>query len=344
MANGPTALSGTERILIVRTSAMGDIVHALPALSRLRTTHPGLRIGWVVERAFAGLLDGHPDIDELIPVDLRTWRRSIASARTWREVAAFSEAMSRFSPDLVLDLMGTHKSGVIAAWTLADRRIGLRRRDRREPSSALWLSEAVAGHGRHAVDRMLSVVDGVGVSGGPVEFRGERLPANPWSGGPESGAEFALLHPMTAWSNKSYPLGSWSEAIRSLKAETGLDTWVAWGPGEEETAREIASSAGARALEELASLPQLTALSRAARIVLGGDTGPLHLAHAQGTAVVCVMGPTDPETNGPYGAPESVVVHRLPCSFCHQRLDGARACLLAITPAEIVEAAVRALG
>lgn len=334
-----------ERILIVRTSALGDIVHALPVLVRLRELNPDARIGWVVESVFAPLLEGHPDLDELIPVGLRSWRHRAFSTRTWREIAAFSSAIDAFSPDIVLDLMGTHKSGVIGAFSLADRRFGLARADRREPSSAIWLSDTVPAQGRHAVDRMLSVLAALEEDGSTreVEFGGNRLAEASCTGGPPTGSRYALLHPRTAWANKNYPEASWSTVVRLLKQRAGLVTWVAWGPGEEQAARTVARDGGARVLGELATFPQLVALSKKAAVVLGGDTGPVHLAHALETPVVCVMGPTDPERNGPYASPESSVVHRLPCSFCHRRLDETKACLLNIEPGEIVDQALARL-
>ncbi len=335
------------RILIVRTSAMGDIVHALPVLSRLREHLPGARIAWVVEKVFAPLLEGHPGLDTVIPIGLRTWRKEPLTRRTWQEFTEFLRSLDAFSADTVLDLMGSHKAGLIAACTLADRRLGLTRADRREPSSAIWMSETAPARGSHAVDRMLSVLDAGLLTAAPgerVDLGGDSLPAEPWNLGPKAGDAFALLHPRTAWRNKDYPPESWSRVARSVRRECGLETWVAWGPGEEATAHHIAQESQARVLEELTTMPQLVALSRAARLVLGGDTGPVHLAHALGTPVVCVMGPTDPERNGPFRSPENTVVHPLPCSFCYQRLDDAKACLLNISPERVVERALGVLG
>lgn len=341
------------RILIVRTSAMGDIVHALPVLDRLRRAFPDARIGWVVERVFAPLLEGHTDLDAVIPIGLRTWRHRPLSKQAWREFSEFRRALDSFSADTVLDLMGSHKAGLIGALTLADRRLGLDATDRREPSSAIWLSETAPARGSHATDHMLSVLEAGGLTtdpGAEVSLGGDRLPSEPWTGGPSSAEPFALLHPRTAWSNKDYPARSWGEVARRVRLEAGLSTWIAWGPGEEDSAREVADAAraanepGARVLERLPTLPQLVALSRAARLVLGGDTGPVHLAHAVGTPVVCVMGPTDPERNGPYRAPLDTVVHRLPCSFCHQRLDEVKACLLNISPEQVAQRALEVLA
>ncbi len=285
--------------------------------------------------------------DSRIRACLPTLRR-LLSAGTWRETGRFLAALHGFSAEIVLDLMGSHKAGMIAAATLADRRLGLTGEFRRERSSAIWISERIEARGTHAVDHMLSVLDGLelDVSSEAAHFAGDRLPAKAWTGGPEEADRFALLHPRTAWKNKDYPLGQWREVISALKETTDLDTWVAWGPGEQAAAVELAEAAGgaARELPALASLPQLVALSRAAELVIGGDTGPVHLAHAVGTPVVCVMGPTDPERNGPYRSAESAIIHRLPCSFCYQRLESTKPCLLEIRPQQIVERSARRLG
>lgn len=336
-----------QRVLIVRTSAMGDIVHALPVLERVRRLLPRAQIGWVVEAAFAPLLEGHPSLDAVLPVGLRTWRRRPWSRVSWREAIEFLGRLQNFSADIVLDLMGTHKAGLIGACTLADHRLGLRRADRREPSSAIWMSATTPATGRHSVDRMLSVLsagDLVPNNREPTSFGPDLLPSRPWRRGPDATGQFALLHPCTSWSNKNYPVESWSTVVRSLRREAGLETWIAWGPGEEARARRLAELAEAKILETLTTLPELVALSRAARLVLGGDTGPVHLAHALGTPVVCVMGPTDPDRNGPYGMPEAAVAHRLPCSFCYRRLDEPKACLLNIAPEQVVEKAIAILG
>lgn len=329
------------RILLIRTSALGDIVHALPVLSELRRTVPGAHIGWVVEDVFAPLLEDHPDLDRVLPVRLRSWRHRLLSPEAWRETGRFLADLHEFSADIVLDLMGSHKAGVIAAATMADRRLGLAREYRRERSSSLWLSESFAAHGEHAVDHMLSVLQGLSPQNDShrVDFAGDRLPSKTWSEGPTEKERFVLLHPRTAWRNKDYRLEDWAEVVRQLSRETGLATWVGWGPGEQSDALELEklSEGAARSLPELLSLPELVAISRAASLVLGGDTGPIHLAHAVGTPVVCVMGPTDPLRNGPYGSRESAIFHRLACSFCYQRLESTKPCLLEIRPAQVAE-------
>jgi heptosyltransferase-1 len=337
------------RILIVRTSAMGDVVHALPVLTALRRHLPEAKIGWVVEESMAPLLQGHPDLDELLVVRLRHWRqyrRSLA-AQSWSELRVFLSSLNRFAPDAVLDLMGNHKAGVISALTLADRRIGFARTSRREPSSAIWISQPVTPRGTHAVDRMLSLLDALDLPAEPADFGPEKLfreelartaatPKNP---------PYVLLHPGAGWTNKRYPPAWWGEAARRLHEAAGALTWVAVARGEEDLAAGVQAAGGeAVRLVPATDLPALAALIRGARLMLGGDSGPTHLAHALGTPVLMVMGPTDPERSGPYGAPERALCRRLPCSFCYQRFAETKACLLEIPPRLVAERAAEMLG
>lgn len=330
------------RILIVRTSALGDIVHSLPVLTALRREIPQARIGWVIEEVFVPLLEGHPALDELIPVRTRSWRRRIGHASTWRELGRFLAALDRFGAEIALDLMGNHKGAAIAALSMADRRIGLGRRWRREPSSAVWLSAPVAPRGRHAVERALSVLDGLGLPPSAVDFGGDDL----FRDAPRPEAPSGLLlHPGAGWANKTYPAQDWGEAARRIGEAVGLRTRVSAGPGEGPLAdRVVAASGGwARRLGD-ESIAELAAAIRSSALVLGGDTGPIHLAHGLGVPVLCVMGPTDPAIHGPYGAPRSALYHRLPCSFCEKRLDSVKACLLEIPPAVVAERALELLA
>jgi heptosyltransferase-1 len=232
--------------------------------------------------------------------------------------------------------MGNHKAGAISALSFSDRRLGFASPDRRERSSAIWISEAVAARGEHAADRMLSVLDGLGLPAEPADFAGHLLAERPCE--PVDGDKrFILLHPATGWANKDYPADRWA-AVAGQIASPEVKILVAPGPGEQECARQIATLApGAVETLDPPSLPELVFLQRRASLVIGGDTGPIHLAHALGTPVLCVMGPTDPLRNGPYDAAESVVTHPLPCSFCHKKLDGPRACLLEIDPAIVAD-------
>jgi len=332
------------RILILRTSALGDIVHALPVLSALRKHLPSARIGWLVEAPYASILQDHPDLNEVIPVRLRSWRQQPFSRETLSETLRFFRALEQFSADVVLDLMGNHKSGALAALTMADRRLGVARDFRREPSSALWISEPVVPVGQHAIDVGLSVARHLGIPCEPADFGAEKL----FPGTPAAAAEVldstsglrVLIHPGAGWDNKRWPPERWGAVARRLEETAEIRSWVAAGAGERhlvETAVE--ASRGAAEPITAQGLDVLAALSRRASLVMGGDTGPIHLAHALGTPVLSLHGPTDPLRNGPYLHPDHCLSHTLPCSFCHKRLGEIKACLLEITVDQVVERA-----
>lgn len=329
-------------LLLIRTSALGDVVHCLPVLTALRRHLPEARIGWLVEDVFAPLLQGHPDLDEVVPVSLRRWRKRPGRAATRHEVLAFLRRLRAFGADVALDLMGNHKAALLARLSGARRRIGLERAARREPSSAVWINEPVPARGEHAVEHALAVLEPLGVPPGPPDFGGVKIPGEPGPAVPAAG-RFALLHPGAGWGNKVYPPERWAAVARGLAARAGIETRVALSPSrqERELAERIAElSEGAAEPVEAGALPTLVGLSRRADLVLGGDSGPTHLAHALGTLVVCVMGPTDPARHGPYGAPERALARRLTCSYCYRRFSSTKACLLEIEPEEVVERAV----
>lgn len=338
---------GNTRILIIRTSSMGDVVQALPVLQALRRHGPQTRIAWLVEEAFAPLLRGHPDLNQVIPVRLRDWRKQPFAPRTLRELGTFLGDLHRFSPEVVLDLMGNHKAGALAALTLADRRIGVEKDYRREPSSAIWVSETVRPRSRHSVDKMLAVLDALGLPRERADFGGRRLPGDQTDEIARTVAASSpvLVHPGAGWDNKRYPPEKWGEVASLIHEISGRDCGIVIAPGEEDLAqRAIDASRGSARGIEASNLLQLTDLLRGAGLVMGGDTGPVHLAHALGRPVLCLMGPTDPRTCGPYGAPEAAIWRQLPCSFCHKRFDSIMPCLEEVSPSEIADRAQRILS
>lgn len=339
------------RVLLVRTSALGDIVHCLPALEALRRARPDVVVGWVAEAVWARLLEGHPGIDALIRVRTQAWRRNWLAPAHRAEIAEGVAAMRAFRPDVTVDLMGNFKGALLARLSKAPRILGARRADRREGASALLVNERVAVHGTHAVDRAISLLAPLGVEppkGPPadpasVDLGGDSLlPTPPASAASELAAldddprPLVLVQVGAGWANKQYPVPWWGRIARALDAD-GCDVVVLSAPGEEALAASVAEASEGRArIVDATDFSFFAALCRRASLLLGGDTGPLHLAHALGTRVVCLVGPTDPARNGPYGAPERVLFHELPCSYCYKRFDAPRACLLSIPPERVV--------
>lgn len=320
------------RLLLIRTSALGDVIHAFPVLSALRRRFPDAEIAWVVDEVFAPLLAGHENLDRVIVAPLRRARRRGSRLAGARDTARFLRELRAFRAEVALDLMGNHKGAVIARLSGARRRIGSDRRGRREGSSALWINEPVPARSRHVVERMLELLTPLGVPEAPADFAPERfvcgrdrVPSGP----------YAYVHPGAAWGNKRYPAERWGRVAAALARESGLEVRVGAAPGEEALAdATVAASDGAAARFDLPDLDSLAGALRGASVVLAGDTGALHLAAAVGRPVVGLYGPTDPEQHGPVGVAE-VLFERLPCSFCHRRLSSPKPCLLALDPERV---------
>jgi lipopolysaccharide heptosyltransferase I len=318
-------------------------------LTALRRRYPEARIGWVVEKVFAPVLAGHPLIDTVIPVRLRAWRKNLLGAEVRREMAEARAALREFRADVALDLMGNHKGGALAWASGARRRVGAARRGRREPSSALWINEPVEVEGHHAVDRGLSLLSALDVPPGPADFGSSMLLADepPEAARFLAGAKrpYVVIQPGAGWANKTWPAPWWGRVAREIARRCDHGVYVPIAPGEEHLAREVeASSEGAAVAVEAGPFAFLAALLRHSRLVLGGDTGPLHMADALGVSVLCLIGPTDPARNGPYRHPEQVLWKPLPCSCCYKRFSEPRVCLLSIGPGEVAGRAMALLS
>jgi len=318
------------KVLVVRLSAIGDVVHTLPVLAALGRA--GHEVTWLVEPAARELLTGHPQLHAVVPAP---------SARRFRLAAGRSalRALRRESFDVALDLQGLFKSAAWARLSQARRVIGFAGAARREPLSALLAHETVpvpAG-AVHVIDKNLSLLRGLG-----LEAAGRReFPLPPLPAALLDTRARAILNPGGGWTSKLWPAESYGALARTLR-ERGLAPLVTWGPGERALAdRVAAASGGAAEVAPPTTLLEYTALARDARVVVAADTGPLHLACAVGTPVVALFGPTDPARNGPFSATD-VVIRRAPaCAPCYRRgcavHDGVMAAIDAPSVADAVD-------
>jgi heptosyltransferase-1 len=316
---------------------MGDVVHTLPVLHALRRALPEARIAWAVEEVFAPLLADQPGLDEVLPLNLRGWRGSWTARESRHELVQRLRALRAFHADLALDLMGNHKSGVLSLLSGAPRRLGARRQDRREPSSALWINEPAPVMGVHAVDRALSLLRPLGIEPDAADFGGSRI----LEGALAARSGHFLIHPGAGWPSKRLPARRWGEVARRLHERTGAPVVVARAQGEESLAVAVAeASDGACRLEPAETLERFASLARGSRLVLGSDSGPVHLARAMGIPVLMLMGPTLAARHGPYGAPQNSLGLDLPCRGCYRRFAEEKACLGSLAPDTIVERAL----
>ncbi len=350
---------------------MGDILHALPAVTALRRAHPGWRIGWVVDPRWQALLAAGdreqsargeplgiaaqeaeaggqggaqmplqpPLIDRLHLAPVRDWKRRPFSPATLRQIGALRSQLRAARYDAVLDLQGSIRSAVIARLSGCPRRIG-EARPREWP--ARWFStERIATEGAHVIEQDVELASAV--AGDTLQALAPRLPIDPeaeawceaWLSERAGDRPLALLLPGAGWGAKRWPPDRYAAVARGL-AERGFAVLINAGPGEESLAEIVAS--GGAATPVAVPLAQLIALTRRMALCVGGDTGPLHLACALGRPVVGLYGPTDPGRNGPYGARARVL--RSPASRRdHTRRSAPEAGLLTISPEDVLRAA-----
>ena len=341
------------RLLVVRLGAMGDILHALPAVTALRLAHPEWVIDWVVEPRWAALLaatdetgssnsrgPSHPLVDRLHPAPTREWRKAPLSPKTLHEILALRRALRAGSYDAVLDLQGAVRSAVITRLAGCPRRIG-----ESEPREriARWLfTERVATRGAHVIEQDVELASAV--AGDALAPATPWLPVDPaaeaWADELFSSANAqsaVLISPGAGWGAKRWPVERYAAVAQALIARD-MRVLVNTGPGEEPLSTSIVESNGGAVVSLTGSLDQLIAITRRVALVIAGDTGPLHLACALGRPVVGIYGPTDPSRNGPFGTQFKVL--RSPQSRRdHTRHATPEAGLLTITPDDVLRAA-----
>jgi len=324
-------------ILIVRLGALGDIVHAVPAAAALRNAFPDARIDWLVEARHRPIVDLVSVIDRAIVLE----RPSIAG---WLDV---SRRMREVRYDVAIDFQGLMKSAVLARASGARRVIGFSIWHLREKGARPFYSEihrdTPAERADHIVRQNLALLRSLGVTDVTIRFPladvSSRALEEIYSvlGGRHP---FALINPGAAWPNKRWPPDRFGEIAGFLRDVRGLTSFVLWGPGEEGLAGAVVeTSGGAARVAPPTRLADLLALSRAASLMVSGDTGPLHIAAAVGTPAVSLFGPTDPQRNGPWNA-DDVSVSRYGVCGCHyeRRCRKAEWCLESIAVPEVTAA------
>ncbi len=349
-----------RRILIVRLSALGDVVHALPLLDALRRARPEAHIGWLVEERAATLLQGHPQIDRLwvAPRDdlsglLRRGRLLAAGGR----IARFVRELRAARYELSIDVQGNARSALLARVSGAHRRIGFSRTFTKEGARWLYTDRVEPSRPQlHKVERDLELLRPLGISGAdarpvlvvPAAARAwalEQVAAR--GGGP-----LVVMHPGVSGFGalKQWIPERFGRTARRLADERGVRSLVTWGPGERELAQRVVDASGGTALlgPQTGSILELAALYQACDLVIGCDTGPLHLAAALGVPVVGLYGPKEPAVYGPWDARTGVVatVVRRPvyCSPCTRRTCHNVICMPAIQVGDVVAAAGAALA
>lgn len=334
-----------RRILIVRMSALGDIVHALPVLSALNEAYPRAEIDWLADRSYAGVLELVRGIS----------RRIVGRPGLLRAV---SELRGR-AYDVAVDFQGLLKSAVMARASGARRVVGFEAAALRERSASWFYSESGrVAPGAHIIQKNLSLLPHLGITAAPLVRFPFVVPvsavADRVAREAAAGAGFALINAGGAWPNKRWAPERFGALARYVRDRHALRPYVLWGRGEAALADAVvAASSGAAVRAPETSLGDLLALSSRAALMVSGDTGPVHLAAAMNTPIVGLYGPTWPERNGPWH-PDDVVVSRAGQCECHHKRQclrrGAKTnpeavmCLSDISVDEVVAAVDRRLA
>jgi heptosyltransferase I len=289
-------------ILFIKTSSLGDVVHHMPAVTDARQQLPDAQIAWVVEEAFAPLVGLHPAVDTVIPVATRRWRRQFLKRETWQEIAAFRRLLRPVSYDKVIDAQGLVRSAIIARAARGERH-GYDVRSIKEGFAARFYDV------KHGVSRALHAVDrnriltslALGYTPGTTIDYGLLAPA-------ASGERYALLLHGTSRPSKEWREECWIELGRWLQGK-GIEPVLTWGDGIEKLRAErlCAAIPGSRVVERQ-PLDQTAKVIAGAALVVGVDTGLLHLAAAYQVPLAAIFVASDPGLTGPVGSGRIVVV------------------------------------
>ena len=341
-----------ERLLIVRLSAMGDVIHTLPAAQALRDAFPNAMIGWLIEERWAELLCApgtprrgphsaqRPLADWVHTVNLTGWRKSLLTIPTVQQIAKVWNDVRAANYDVAVDLQGAIRSAILARWSGA--RVVYGAAEPRESPASLWYTRPVITRGAHVIEQNLSIAEAVTQT--KTEAPHAPLPRDSaverhidQQLRAASIRDFAILNPGAGWGAKRWPAQRYGQVAKALVVN-GLRSILNCGPGEQNLAREAeaASEGAAKAIQS--SISELIALTRRAKLFIGGDTGPMHLAAALQVPVVGIFGPTDPARNGPYGT-RSVVLRNPVSPTSHARRAAPDEGMLEISAQAVVEAA-----
>lgn len=352
-------MQSSKRILIVRLSAVGDVTHVLPTLRCLRQHYPYAHIAWLVEDRAAGLLEGHPNLDEIIVFPRRSWRNGVFGPirlfNTASEVFNFFREIRTKGFEVAIDFQGNLKSGIMTFFSGAPLRIGFARGYCREFNHLFTNRHVTPPKERqHRIEKNLSLLTALGIE--PVYERAtinvstedRDLITRSLADHINSPGPLVVIHPGTSQFGvyKRWPVKSFIELGNMLVKELGAQVMVSWGPGELNMAEEIVSGIkeGGCLAPKTVNLTQLAGVIGQSDLFISGDTGPMHIASVLGVPQVAIFGPKDPVICGPYNERSMVVRKEVECSPCTRRTCNNPVCITAITPEEVFAAAKELLA
>ncbi len=324
------------KILLVKLSSLGDVIHSLPVLSALKTSFPEAEIDWAVEEPAAEILENHPFLERLL-IFPRTRILEELRRGSLFETRRFLRFLRQKPYDVVLDLQGLLKSGLLVGLARGKVKIGFA--NHRE-GSPLFYNFKLPPYDpdMHAVKRYLLVLKIFGIEPQKVTFPLPPVPSlaklKSKFGLPE---RFAVFIPVARWPSKLWTISGW-RTLAYRFAKEGLAPIIVGSEKDAPYVQKILSEAPGRSLCGKIRLLELASLLQGASLIVSVDTGPMHLAAALGKTVIALFGPTAPWRTGPFGEQHQVIFKRLPCSPCFQKVCSRRSCMEEISPQEILNA------
>jgi heptosyltransferase-1 len=332
-------------VLIVRIGAMGDVLHAMPAVTALRELHPNWRIGWAIEPVWRELLEAkqRPLVDLWHRVPTRAWKQRPFSPSTLEDITRLRRELRAEHYDFCVDMQGAIRSAVVGRMAAANLFAGAA--EPRERQAAWLYGRKIKVSAKHVVEQGCELLGGaVGETLRPAKVQ---LPIDPaaerWCDALLTGVgeRFVVISPTAGWGAKQWPVERYGAVAMAL-AEAGFRTLVNAASPDDELGRQVVEASDGAAMLVPCSIGQMIALVRRAGLMIAGDTGPLHLAAALERPVVGLYGPTDPARNGPYGTASRVLRHASSRTD-HSRHREAETGLMQITTDEVVEEALELL-
>lgn len=326
-----------ERILLIKPSALGDVVHTLPVLSLLRRKFSKAWISWLIAPAWRPLVEKNPHLDETLDFDRRRLGDvTLGEDGIGRAIELGRDLASRHF-DLVIDLQGLLRSALLTWSTHATIRVGFDYA--REGAWLAYTHFVSTPHAqRHAVERYLDVAEFLGCGRGPVrfDFAISEHDRNTIASMLEGRDRYAVLMPGTNWDTKRWPVSHFDTLASQIRSKLDLPVVVAGAGDAVPLAKQIRADLN---LAGRTSLTQLIALLENASLVVANDSGPMHIASALNRPLVTIFGPTNPVRTGPYARPDTVVRLDIACSPCYSRKCSHMSCMHWLTPDSVLHQA-----
>jgi lipopolysaccharide heptosyltransferase I len=324
-----------KKILIIKPSSLGDIVHSLPFLNAVKNTFPFAEIHWVIAKGFEGLLENHPMVKRLWIINKDRWKSLKRIKETAIEFKSLFKELEYESYDVVIDLQGLLRSGILTYATRSPVRVGFK--EAREGSRLFYTYKIKGGREIHAVDRYLKIASAIGCETENISFP---MPLIKESENikklKENIVDYAVLVPGARWKTKRWLPANFGKLASILD----IKTIIVGSAGDAEIAKGIEFCSGGKALSIAGgtNIKELISIIRGARCVISNDSGPMHIAAAFGIPVVAIFGPTNPVRTGPYGRNHIIVKSDIECAPCYKKNCNSIKCMNDVSVEKVYEA------